>query len=206
MASTKGKHHPSVMTPPHFFRTPAKFRAWLEKNHATSEELWVGFYKVGSGKPSITWPEAVAEALCFGWIDGIRKSIDDESYTNRFTPRKRKSNWSNVNIAKVEELIAAGLMTAAGLAAYALRSKSRSGVYSFEGKAAKLDDEMEKALRRNGAAWRFFSSQAPYYQRVASHYVASAKKPETRARRLAALIAHSAKGERLPQFVSSPRR
>jgi uncharacterized protein YdeI (YjbR/CyaY-like superfamily) len=194
------------MAPPHFFRTPAQFRTWLEKSHATSQELWVGYYKTGSGRPSMTWPESVAEALCFGWIDGIRKSIDAERYMIRFTPRKPKSIWSNVNIAKVEELVAEGRMTEAGLAAYALRSESRSGIYSFEGKAAELDGEMEKALRRNGAAWKFFSSQAPYYRRVASHYVASAKKPETRARRLAALIEHSAKGERLPQFVSSPRR
>ena len=194
------------MAPPRFFTTPARFRAWLEKHHESRTELWVGFHRRSTGKPSITWPESVSEALCFGWIDGVRKSVDDESYMIRFTPRKPTSIWSNVNIAKVKALIAEGRMTPAGLAAWEKRTEKRSGIYSFEGRPAELDGEMQGALESNRAAWKFFSAQPPYYRRLAAHYVGSAKKPETRARRLAALIAHSAAGERLPQFVSAPPR
>ncbi|MEO6529011.1 MAG: YdeI/OmpD-associated family protein [Gemmatimonadaceae bacterium] len=193
------------MTSPQFFDTPAKLRSWLEKHHESETELWVGFYKTGSGRPSITWPESVTEALCVGWIDGIRKSIDAEKYMIRFTPRKAKSIWSNVNIRKTEELVAEGRMAPAGLAAYALRTENRSGIYAFENKAAELDVELQTAFRKNRAAWKYFSSQPPYYRRVAAHYVASAKRPETRAKRLAALIEHSAQGERLPQLASTPK-
>ena len=189
-----------------FFHRLATFRAWLHQNHASDFELWVGFYKQDSGKPSMTWPESVDEALRYGWIDGVRKSIDDASYVIRFTPRKPTSIWSNVNIAKVNRLIEQGRMTPAGLAAWALRDEKRSGVYAFERKAATLDTEAERLFKRNETAWRFFQAQPPYYRRVAAHYVSSAKREETRARRLAALIEHSAKEQRIPQFVSPLRR
>jgi uncharacterized protein YdeI (YjbR/CyaY-like superfamily) len=205
MASAKGKRHSLQMTPPRFFSTPAKFGAWLEKNHQTVPELWVGFYRAASGKPSITWPQSVDEALRFGWIDGVRKTVDSVSYMIRFTPRKPGSIWSKVNIAKAEVLIAENRMAPDGLAAYARRNPERSGIYAYERENAHLDPDSERALRQNRKAWVFFQSQAPYYRRVVTHYVTSAKKPETRARRLAALIDHSAKGERIPQYVSSPK-
>ena len=185
------------MTPPRFFQTPAKFGDWLEKNHERATELWVGFYRKGSGRPSITWPESVDEALRFGWIDGVRKTVDGESYMIRFTPRRPRSIWSNVNIAKVEALIAAGRMAPAGLAAYARLTPERAGIYSFERETATFDADSERAFRRNKKAWRFFEAQPPYYKRVITFYVMSAKRPETRARRLAMLIEHSAKGERI---------
>jgi uncharacterized protein YdeI (YjbR/CyaY-like superfamily) len=184
---------------PTFFPTPADFRNWLERNHDTARELLVGFYKKGSGKPSITWPESVDEALCFGWIDGIRRSIDAESYSIRFTPRRAKSIWSNVNTKRVAELTRQGRMDAAGLAAFKARDPKRSGIYSFEQrkKDQRLDAAYEAKLRKNKKAWAFFQAQAPYYQRMASLYVMSAKKEETRLRRLATLIADSAAGRRI---------
>jgi uncharacterized protein YdeI (YjbR/CyaY-like superfamily) len=194
------------MTPPRFFRTPAAFRVWLDTNHAQSSELLVGFYRKDSGRESITWPESVDEALCYGWIDGVRRSLDEHSYSIRFTPRTPKSIWSNVNIAKVEALIRDGRMTPAGLAAYALRDPARSGIYAFEKEAAVFDAEAERAFRKSKAGWAFFRAQPAGYQRLATHYVVSAKRPETRAKRLAALIMHSARGERIPQYVSAPRR
>lgn len=194
------------MTSPRFFRTPDGFRAWLHRNHATATELLVGFYKRDSGQPSMTWPESVDEALCYGWIDGVRRSIDDTSYSIRFTPRKHRSIWSNVNITKVEALIEQGRMAPAGLAAWARRDEERSGFYAFERKAAKFDVEMEGAFRRNRKAWSYFESQPPGYRRLAAHYVSSAKRADTRTRRLSALIEHSAKGERLPQFSVARRK
>lgn len=185
------------MTPPRFFQTPAKFGDWLQKNHERATELWVGFYRTSSGKRSITWPESVDEALRFGWIDGIRKSVDHESYMIRFTPRKANSIWSKVNMAKVEALIAANRMAPAGLAAWARRTPERSGIYSFERETAAFDAESEGAFRKNKAAWTFFEAQPPYYRRVITFYVTSAKKPETRARRLVTVIEASAKGERI---------
>ena len=190
------------MTPPRFFQTPAKFGDWLQKNHEHATELWVGFYRKDSGRRSITWPESVDEALRFGWIDGVRKTVDDVSYMIRFTPRKPNSIWSRVNIAKVEALIAADRMAPAGLAAYARRTPERSGIYSFERATATFDAESERAFRRNKVAWRFFEAQPPYYQRVATFYVTSAKRPETRARRLTALIECSEKRQRLSQITS----
>lgn len=186
------------MTSPRFFRKPAEFRAWLEQHHATVPELWVGFHKRHSATPSITWPESVDEVLCFGWIDGVRKSIDDERYMIRFTPRRAGSIWSNVNMAKVQRLIEAGRMHAAGLAAWSQREEARSGVYSFEQKPIGLDAAMEKEFRRHSRAWEFFQAQPPGYRRQMAHRVASAKRQETQARRLAVLIAASARGERLP--------
>lgn len=191
---------------PHFFASPAAFRAWLHANHELAAELVVGFYKKGSGKPSITWPESVDEALCYGWIDGVRHSLGDDSYTVRFTPRKATSIWSNVNIAKVGELLRLGRMMPAGLAAWARRKPEKSGVYAFERASAAFDATTERQFRRHPAAWRYFQAQPPGYRRLATHYVVSAKRPETRERRLSVLIEHSAAGERLPQTVSPKRK
>jgi len=189
------------MTSPLFFEDAEAFRRWLDTHHAGAVELWVGYHKKGSGRPSMTWPESVDEALCYGWIDGVRKSLGSESYVIRFTPRKPVSIWSNVNIANVEMLIAEGRMMPAGLAAWARRDEKRSGVYAFERKAASLGVEQLRRFKANKRAWAFYEAQPPYYRRVAAHYVASAKREETRERRLVALISHSAKGERLPQFL-----
>jgi uncharacterized protein YdeI (YjbR/CyaY-like superfamily) len=194
------------MSTPRFFRTPAAFRQWLDANHAHATELIVGFYKKDSGKPSISWPESVDEALCYGWIDGVRRSLDDDSYTIRFTPRKSTSIWSNVNIAKVKALLTAGRMMPAGLAAWERRDPARSGVYSFErSEPAAFNAAAERQLRQNRAAWKYFQAQPPGYRRLATHYVVSAKRPETREKRLAALIEHSARGERLPQTLSAKK-
>jgi uncharacterized protein YdeI (YjbR/CyaY-like superfamily) len=177
-----------------FFATPSEFRAWFERHHASSRELLVGFYKRGSGKPSITWPESVDQALCFGWIDGVRRSAGADCYTIRFTPRKVKSTWSSINVGRVKELSAAGLMRPAGLEAFEKRTKS--GVYSYEQRnEARLSASDERRLRSNVKAWKFFKSQAPWYQRTAIFWVMNAKKEETRARRLATLIADSARGK-----------
>jgi uncharacterized protein YdeI (YjbR/CyaY-like superfamily) len=195
------------MTAPRFFATPAAFRAWLHANHERSSELLVGFYKKGSGRPSITWPESVDEALCYGWIDGVRRSLDEDSYTIRFSPRKPRSIWSNVNVAKVEALLKAGRMMPAGLAAWERRDPARSGIYLFErSDAVAFDAAATRQFTANRAAWTYFQAQPPGYRRLATHYVASAKRPETRARRLAALIAHSANGERLPQTLSAKKK
>jgi uncharacterized protein YdeI (YjbR/CyaY-like superfamily) len=183
---------------PTFFATPADFRRWLEKHHQSERELWVGFHKKGSGKPSITWPESVDEALCFGWIDGIRKTVGDESYTIRFTPRRTGSNWSNVNTRRVAELIRDGRMQPAGHTAFEARDPKKSGIYLFEQKkAAKLNKEAEKQFRSNRKAWRFFESQPPGYRKTAVWWVVSAKREETRARRLETLIEDSAAGRRI---------
>lgn len=183
---------------PTFFATPADFRQWLQAHHQTERELLVGFYKKGSGRPSITWPESVAEALCFGWIDGVRKSIDDESYTIRFTPRKRGSIWSAVNMRLVEELIRDGRMQPAGLTAWQARDPAKSAVYSFEQKeAAQLTPEMEARFRENAQAWKFWEAQPPGYRKTATHYVMTAKREETRAKRLQTLIDDSSAGQRI---------
>lgn len=182
---------------PTFFKTPAAFRRWLEKSHATAKEIWIGFYKVASGKGGLTYKEALDEALCFGWIDGVRKRYDDESYVQRFTPRTARSYWSAVNTKRAEELRAAGRMHAAGLAAFERRDRAATQKYSFERERARLDPPSEKQFRANRAAWDYFSSEAPWYRRVATHWVVSAKKPETRQRRLDTLIADSAAGRRI---------
>lgn len=180
---------------PKFFRTPEEFRAWLLANHETQTELLVGFYKKGSGKPSITWPESVDEALSFGWIDGVRRSAGEDAYTIRFTPRRPTSIWSAVNVAKVEALIKLGRMHANGLRAYAARREDRTGVYSFErNEVAVLPAAFEKRLRANGKAAAFFDAQPPWYRRSATHWIISAKREETRERRLSQLIADSAAG------------
>lgn len=183
---------------PTFFATPADFRAWLEANHTSATELIVGFHKVGSGRPSITWPESVDEALCVGWIDGIRRRIDDASYSIRFTPRKAGSNWSAVNVRRIDELIRQGRVLPAGLAAYAKRTDAKTGVYSFEQREeAQLDAAYVKRFRADRAAWQFWQAQPPGYRKTATHWVMSAKRTDTREKRLATLIADSAAGERI---------
>ncbi len=185
-----------------FFKTPADFREWFENHHASATELWVGFYKKDSGKASITWPQSVDEALCFGWIDGIRQSIDDFSYKIRFTPRLARSTWSAVNIKRAGELIEQGLMQAAGLKAFAAREENRSGIYSYEQRSPELPDQYAKQLKKNPAAWKFFQAQAPSYRKAANWWVVSARKEETRQKRLGELIQHSAHGQRIPQFIA----
>jgi uncharacterized protein YdeI (YjbR/CyaY-like superfamily) len=185
----------SAPAKPTFFATPAEWRAWLEANHATAPEISVGFWKVGSGKPSITWPESVDEALCFGWIDGVRHRIDDESYRIRFTPRKPGGNWSKVNLSRFAELKAAGRIAPAGQAAF---ETGKPSAYSFEREApAVLTDAEMAALRANTAAWTFFEACPPGYKRILFHWITSAKRPQTRAKRLAQLIDVSAAGRRI---------
>lgn len=186
---------------PIFFATPEEFRAWLQEHHQTVDEVLVGFYKVKTGIPSMTWSQAVDEALCFGWIDGRGKRIDDKSHTIRFTPRRPGSNWSAVNVAKVAKLTQEGRMRPAGIAAFEKRREDRTAVYSFEqDEPAAFSPEQEAAFKSNPAAWEFFQSQAPWYQRTATHWVISAKRQDTRDRRLATLIEDSAAGRRLKMF------
>ena len=184
---------------PIFFATPADFRAWLEENHQTAEEVVVGYYKKKAGKPSMTWSESVDQALCFGWIDGKGKSLGDEAHTIRFTTRRPKSNWSEVNIRKVAELTKAGLMRPAGLAAFEKREEARSGVYSYEQRhLATLTEEQQAEFQANQAAWEWFNAAAPSYRKAAIFWVASAKREETRAKRLRQLIDDSAAGLEVP--------
>jgi uncharacterized protein YdeI (YjbR/CyaY-like superfamily) len=183
---------------PRFFATPEKFRAWLAKNHGNAQELLVGFYKKGSGKRSIDWPQSVDEALCFGWIDGVRRSLGEESYTIRFTPRRASSIWSSVNIRRIEALKEMGRMMPAGLAAYERRSHDRSSIYAYEQRAtAKLAPPETRAFKAIPDAWKFFSKVAPSYRHKVLYWITSARKPETRKSRLARLIAISALGKKL---------
>jgi uncharacterized protein YdeI (YjbR/CyaY-like superfamily) len=180
---------------PTFFATPAELRAWFTANHQQASELLVGFHKVGSGKPSITWPQSVDQALCFGWIDGVRRSLGPESYTIRFTPRRPRSIWSLVNIRRFAALQKEGLVSAAGKAAHDQRQAARSGVYSFEQRQqARLAPAHQKALEADRKAWAYFQSCPPWYQRAATWWVVSATKEETRDKRLRTLIADSAAG------------
>jgi uncharacterized protein YdeI (YjbR/CyaY-like superfamily) len=180
-----------------YFATPAEFRAWLMENYASATELGVVLHKKGSGKPSMTWAEAVDQALCFGWIDSVARRLDDSARVQRFTPRKPKSNWSAVNIKKVAELSAQGLMMPAGLAAFALREEARSGVYSYENRhLAALDPEREATFRAHAEAWEFFSRQPPSYRQTLIYWVMNAKREETRTSRLARLMEDSAQGRR----------
>jgi uncharacterized protein YdeI (YjbR/CyaY-like superfamily) len=184
---------------PKFFRAPDDFRTWLEKNHATATELWVGFYKKDSGKPSITWPESVDQALCFGWIDGIRKGVDEISYQIRFTPRRRGSIWSATNIKGAKELTRQKQMQPAGLKAFAARIENKSGIYSYEQRSTELSEPYAKLLKKNKAAWNFFEKQPPSYRKMIGWWIISAKKEETRMIRLTRLISECAKGKRLLQ-------
>ncbi|NTU78426.1 MAG: bacteriocin-protection protein [Chloroflexales bacterium] len=190
-----------------FFATPAAFEAWLEEHHTAARELWVGYYKKGSGQPSITWPESVDVALCFGWIDGLRKTIDADRYRIRFTPRKPDSNWSAVNVARVEILTAEGRMRPAGLRAFAVRRADRTAIYSYELRhAAAFDEASEAQLRANESAWTFFSARPPSYRQAAIRWVMSAKKAETRQRRLETLVADSAAGRTVKELTPPSKR
>jgi uncharacterized protein YdeI (YjbR/CyaY-like superfamily) len=188
------------------FSSAAEFRRWLEANHAVAAELWVGFYNKASGRGGLTYFEALDQALCFGWIDGVRYKIDADSYTNLFTPRRSGSNWSLVNVRHVERLTKAGQMRPAGVAAYAARRPEKTGGYSFQNRPEKLPPAYERPLRANAAAWTFFSAQAPSYRRICAFWIVSAKQEPTRQRRLAQLIACSATARRIPPLAGPKRR
>jgi uncharacterized protein YdeI (YjbR/CyaY-like superfamily) len=178
-----------------FFKSASDFGNWLEMHHATAKELWVGYYRKNSGKPSLTWPESVDQALCFGWIDGVRKSLDEISYTIRFTPRRPRSNWSAVNIRRVQELTDRGLMQPAGLKAFQAREESRSGIYAYEQQRSdNLPEAYARRLTRNKTAWAFFQAQPAWYRKKVIWWVVSARKEETRLRRLDKLIEESSHG------------
>jgi uncharacterized protein YdeI (YjbR/CyaY-like superfamily) len=187
-----------------FFRNAAEFRQWLAKHHASATEVWVGFYRKGSGKTGISYKEALDEALCFGWIDGVRKRVDDVSYTNRFSPRTAKSIWSLVNIRRVGELMKQGLVAAPGIAAFKARDPKRSGMYSFENRPTSFAPELEKVFRANRRAWAFWEAQPPGRRRTVTWWVMSAIKDETRRSRLAAVIEASAEGR--PVGLLAPSR
>jgi uncharacterized protein YdeI (YjbR/CyaY-like superfamily) len=188
----------AVRIDPTFFATPARFRAWLRAHHRDARLLWVGFYKRQTGRPSITWPEAVDEALCYGWIDGLRKRIDDECYMIRFSPRQPRSTWSAINIARVKELTKGGRMSPAGLGAFAKRTSDRSAIYSYEQrKHPSLTPAQTKVFRAHPEAWAFLQSQPAGYRRLVTYWIVSAKKQETQAKRLATLMAESAAGRRI---------
>ena len=182
------------------FRNAAAFRTWLERNHSTETELVVKLYKVHAKEKGLTYTDALDEALCFGWIDGVRRGGDDESFSIRFTPRTAKSTWSAVNIKRATELEANGRMKESGLAAFRRRSAERSGIYAYENRQTELSPEYDKMLRSNKKAWKFFEAEPPWYRRTAIYWVMSAKKEETRGRRLASLIEFSAKGKPIPQL------
>ncbi|HEY8562882.1 MAG TPA: YdeI/OmpD-associated family protein [Pyrinomonadaceae bacterium] len=182
---------------PKFFPAQDDFRRWLEENHDKEAEIIVGFYNVKSGKQSMTWSEAVDQALCFGWIDGVRRNVDEESYSNRFTPRRPNSNWSAVNIKKVEELTEKGLMKPAGIAAFEKRKDEKSAVYTYENEARQFSEEYEKRFRANEKAWGFFEKQANWYKKQMTAWVMNAKQDATRERRLEKLIAESENEGRL---------
>jgi uncharacterized protein YdeI (YjbR/CyaY-like superfamily) len=197
------------MPTPHdveFFESSAQLRAWFEKNHDTAGELWVGFYRKRSGKPSITWQELVDVELCFGWIDSVRYTLDAERSAQRVTPRRKGSVWSAVNIKRFQELDALGLVHGTGRTAFDKRDEARSRVYSYENRSRGFDAATETEFRKRKAAWKFFEAQAPFYRRTASFWVMSAKRDETRKRRLERLIASSLAGERLAAFVTPSRR
>jgi uncharacterized protein YdeI (YjbR/CyaY-like superfamily) len=178
-----------------FFQSAAELREWFDANHETATELWLGAYKKATGKPSVTWSDSVDEALCVGWIDSVRYSLDAERSAQRFTPRRKGSNWSAINVAKIAALRATGRMRPAGEAAYALRRDDRTAIYSFEqARDPELTADEEARFRANEAAWAWFSARAPSFRKQVLHWVISAKRPETRERRLATLIADSAEG------------
>jgi uncharacterized protein YdeI (YjbR/CyaY-like superfamily) len=188
-----------VAAEPTFFATGEEFRAWLAEHHEAATELVVGFYKKASGRPSMTWPQSVDQALCFGWIDGVRRRVDDTSYCIRFTPRKPRSTWSAVNVKRMKELVEAGLVAPAGMAAFQRRGDDNTAIYSYEQRhAARLAPDQEQRFKANERAWAFFAAQAPWYRRTATHWVTSAKRPETRERRLAQLIEDSQAGRLVP--------
>jgi uncharacterized protein YdeI (YjbR/CyaY-like superfamily) len=186
-----------------FFTSPDELRDWFDANHETATELWLGSYKKATGRPTVSWSESVDEALCVGWIDSVRYSLDTERSAQRFTPRRKGSNWSAVNVAKITELRAAGRMRSAGEAAFALRRDDRTAIYSFEqAHDPSLAADDEARFRANEAAWAWFSAKAPSFRKQALHWVISAKRPETRERRLATLIEASAAGQPIPHMVT----
>lgn len=191
---------------PTFFKNGAAFARWLKKHHATESELWVGLYKKHAAHRGMTYQDAVDEALCWGWIDGVLRRIDDDRTMQRYTPRRPRSIWSLVNIGKVKRLLAADRMQPPGIAAYEARDAKRTGIYSFEKEAASFTTAQRRELKKNAAAWKWFSAQPPGYRKLATHWVTAAKQEATRARRLVALIHHSANGQRLPQWAPFPRR
>lgn len=188
-----------------FFATPADLRAWFEAHHEGATELWVGYHRKSSGRPSVTWQDVVDQSLCFGWIDSVRYKVGDDSFAQRITPRRKRSTWSAINIRRFGELEQQGLVHPKGQAAFAQRDEGRSRIYAYES-SVPLSEAMEAAFRKSRTAWKFFESQAPWYRRNASYWVMSAKRDETRERRLKALIEHSRNRERLPQYVSPSRR
>lgn len=188
---------------PRFFASRAAFRRWLEVNHAKAPSLWIGFRKAHVAKRGLTYTEAVEEALCFGWIDGLVKRIDDDSFRQRYTPRRPGSIWSAVNIRRVAALEAAGRLALSGRAAFAGRDPKRAGLYSFESPEAALPGDSGKRFRANKAAWKWFAGQAPSYRKAALHWVMGAKREETRERRLARLIDDSAGGLRLAHLTGN---
>ena len=187
------------------FRDAATFRRWLERNHDREKELWVGFYRNDSGRGGLTYREALDQALCFGWIDGVRKKVDEASYAQRFTPRQARSTWSLVNIRRVGELTKMGVMAPAGVKAFEARDAARSGVYSFENRPQALPPDLERRFRKDRAAWAFFQAQPPGYRRTAIWFIVSAKKDETRLKRLAVLMDDSAHGRRLGMLAPGPK-
>jgi uncharacterized protein YdeI (YjbR/CyaY-like superfamily) len=189
-----------------FFKSAGEFRRWLETNHASAAEIFIGFYRKDSGRTGITYQEALDEALCFGWIDGVRKKVDDISYTNRFSPRRAKSIWSAVNTRRVQQLIEEGRVTSAGLKVFEDRDAARSKRYSYERERGELDPELRRRFRSNPGAWKFFEAQSPSYRRMMTWWILSARKDETRCRRLDALIADSAAGRRLGLLAPSSSR
>jgi len=181
----------------HFFKTQKDLRKWFEKNHKKEKELLVGYYKVTSGKPSVTWSQSVDEAICFGWIDGIRRSVDDESYCIRFTPRNPKSNWSAINIQKVKNLTKLGLMKPEGLKAFGFRKEEKSKIYSYENSLAEFDKSFEKIFKANKKAWQFYQTMTTTYRKITARWVMSAKQESTRLKRLNELINNCAAGKKI---------
>lgn len=190
---------------PQYFKSPGAFRVWLDNHHATAQELWVGFHKKSTGKPSITWPESVDEALCFGWIDGIRRSVDEARYAIRFTPRRAGSNWSAINIRRARALIKDGRMQAAGLSAFNRRSARKSERYSYENRPANLPPPYLARLKADKRAWSFYQAQPPWYRRTSTWWIISAKQEETRLRRLSTLIERSARGQPVSLLARKPK-
>jgi uncharacterized protein YdeI (YjbR/CyaY-like superfamily) len=188
-----------------FFETPAQLRAWFEANHETAAELWVGYHRKRTGRPSVTWQDLVDQELCFGWIDSVRYSIGDDSTAQRITPRRKRSVWSAVNVKRFAELDREGLVHERGRAAFEAREDARSRIYSYENRSRGFDEALEETFRKQKAAWKFFESQAPWYRRTATYWVMSAKREETKLKRLQMLIDHSKKGERIPPLARARR-
>lgn len=197
---------PTPAPRPRFFSSPARLRAWFERNHDKVRELWIGYYKKASGKGGVTYPQALDEALCYGWIDGVARSIDETTYCQRFTPRTARSYWSNVNIAKAKALLAAGRMMPAGLTAFERRDEKAAARYSFEAANPAFDTAREQRFRRNRKAWTYFSARPPGYRRTMTFWVMSAKRDTTRDQRLATLIEYSARQEPIPLMAPQPKK